>query len=854
MTDWIAFTGAAGDTDAASAFEAQVDAWRSDPFDPHLLARMRPGTYQRSLVMKYLDTLIAWGDQLFTRDTLETVNEAIQLYVFAKQVLGERPAELPAAERPEPRTWNDLQADIDAFGNPLLALENSGAVATSGGVGATGAAASAGLVLSPYFCVPFNRRLLSYWDTLDDRLFKIRNGMNIAGVVRSLPLFQPELDPAALVRAAAAGVDIGAALSDTASVGSYRFSTMLGRAQSLAASVAGLGQALLSALEKRDAEALALLRQEHEGALLDAIEHVRELQVEEAGEALGGLRENLRSAEARLAYYERLLDQGWLQVETDANAKILDAKGLSRAATTVQGIAAVLSMFPEIAIGLGAHVKAGTGTHFFNAFSSTAGTLSGGAGIASMEAGRLTTVASYGRRKAEWKHQVKLAKQEIAALGRQIEAAKLRVEIAKAERENHALQIAHSAQVREWMERKYTRQELYAWMVTQLSTLHFQTWQLAWATARKAEACFRHELGRDDTWIQPVHWDGTRKGLLAGERLRLDLERMDQAYLDLDQRELELTRHVSLARLDPIALAQLRTGGECWFEVPEALFDLDCPGHWFRRLTSVALTAACVTGAQGQVNLRLTLHESTLRVRADLDAVEASVHAYPSVVTSTARQDSGLFDPSRSQPRYLPFERLGAASRWHLAFANPDHRQLDWNSVTDVVLHLQYTARDGGETFRDAVLAALPDALAGLRGGFATVDGTVAASERVVVGLSARRDDPDAWYAAQQAASGSLTLSVGVDRLPWFAVGRDPRVARVHVLTQGTALTGGEVALPDPVPLAGVTAWPPSSDAGLWLGTAEIDAAWPETVAITLTGVDLSQATDVLLVLELEEG
>ena len=33
--------------------------------------------------MKYLDHLIAWGDNLFQQDTMESVMEAEQLYVLA---------------------------------------------------------------------------------------------------------------------------------------------------------------------------------------------------------------------------------------------------------------------------------------------------------------------------------------------------------------------------------------------------------------------------------------------------------------------------------------------------------------------------------------------------------------------------------------------------------------------------------------------------------------------------------------------------------------------------------------------------------------------------------------------------
>jgi hypothetical protein len=44
--------------------------------------------------------------------------------------------------------------------------------------------------------------------------------MNIQGVVRQLPLFEPPIDPALLVQAAAAGIDLGSVL--TVAVSLYR--------------------------------------------------------------------------------------------------------------------------------------------------------------------------------------------------------------------------------------------------------------------------------------------------------------------------------------------------------------------------------------------------------------------------------------------------------------------------------------------------------------------------------------------------------------------------------------------------------------------------------------------------------
>ena len=57
-----------------------------------------------------------------------------------------------------------------------------------------------GIGRSLYFCIPQNQTLLAYWDTVADRLFKIRNSENIEGVFQQLPLFDPPLDPGMLVQ------------------------------------------------------------------------------------------------------------------------------------------------------------------------------------------------------------------------------------------------------------------------------------------------------------------------------------------------------------------------------------------------------------------------------------------------------------------------------------------------------------------------------------------------------------------------------------------------------------------------------------------------------------------------------
>jgi hypothetical protein len=65
---------------AKKDLEDQVFDWRTNPFEPHRIANYRTVAYQKNVVMKYLDNLISWGDYLFRQDSMESINEATQLY------------------------------------------------------------------------------------------------------------------------------------------------------------------------------------------------------------------------------------------------------------------------------------------------------------------------------------------------------------------------------------------------------------------------------------------------------------------------------------------------------------------------------------------------------------------------------------------------------------------------------------------------------------------------------------------------------------------------------------------------------------------------------------------------------
>ena len=171
-------------TDILNGYEAIL----KKPFQPHAVARTRHLAYQYSVVMKYLDNLIAWGDSLFQQDTIESINEATQRYVLAANLLGPRPQRIPPSGSVQPKTFFQLKSLLhDPMGNALVELEgqlplNLTSPPSAGiGSGSESAGSLFGIGRTLYFCIPRNDKLLGYWDTVADRLFKIRHCMNIRG-------------------------------------------------------------------------------------------------------------------------------------------------------------------------------------------------------------------------------------------------------------------------------------------------------------------------------------------------------------------------------------------------------------------------------------------------------------------------------------------------------------------------------------------------------------------------------------------------------------------------------------------------------------------------------------------------
>ncbi len=703
--------------------KAQLDNWERYPFNPHAVARLRNSAYMRSTVMKYVDNLISWGDQLFQRDTLESINEATQLYILAANMLGKKPLRIPPRAEPVDSSYTSLtvQGELDAFSNAKVAIQNFISPSDTN----VPSDADNPLLMS-FFCLPGNSELLAYWETVADRLFKIRNCMNIDGVIRQLPVFQPPIDPGQLVRATAAGLDLNSILADiNASLPNYRFQVMIQKAKDICNDVKNLGSLLLSVLEKKDAEELALLRNNQELKLLDLILDIKEQQKEEAKINVKSLRASRKVIEERKNYYESR------EFKNSSESLYFNSLGLGillqTAQSTAQIAASIMHKVPDVKVGPpfasgftygGSHMGAGT-----RAAADVLGTL---ASINAIGGNMANVHGGHQRRMDDWKFQAKTAALDLKQIDQQIIAAEIRLSIAEKEIKSQKLQIKNSNEINEYLRNKFTNEDLYDYMLGKVSATYFQSYQLAYDTAKKAEKCMEVQLKRDHKPIIKFgYWDSLKKGLLAGEQLGLDLQRLDMAYLDKDIREFELTKHISLRQLAPEALLQLKAVGVCNIELPEWLFDLDNAGHYMRRIMNVAISIPAISGPYTNINCTLSLEDSKIRIDDSLlngimddSHFERYFSGTKSMVTSSGQNDSGLFEPNLRDERYLPFENAGVISNWKLELPNnpndPDDismRQFDYNTITDVVFHVRYCARQGQASFKNAAFQNLTSIL-----------------------------------------------------------------------------------------------------------------------------------------------
>jgi hypothetical protein len=151
-------------------------------------------------------------------------------------------------------------------------------------------------------------------------------------------------------------------------------------------------------------------------------------------------------------------------------------------------------------------------------------------------------------------------------------------------------------------------------------------------------------------------------------------------------------------------------------------------------------------------------------------APQSRALACMSLGVRSAQNDSGLFEVNFRDERYLPFEGAGLISTWQLDMPQ-DCNAFDFDTITDVVINLRYTARYGGDRLRDfarAVAILPPRPAQSYSGSTVPYPAKQTNPQRL---FSLRHEFPSEWYKflhpAATANVQSMSIAVGNERFPF---------------------------------------------------------------------------------------
>ena len=333
------------------------------------------------------------------------------------------------------------------------------------------------------------------------------------------------------------------------------------------------------------------------------------------------------------------------------------------------------------------------------------------------------------------------------------------------------------------LHQKFTNDELYIWMKGEISRWYYEYYRFAFDLARKAERTMKQELMRPELDAQDFmkfnYWDGGRKGLLSGEALFLDIKRMEVAYHDHNKRELELTRDVSLRQLDPVALLTLRNAGACEVTVPEWLYDRDCPGHYMRRIKSVAVSTVRSAAAE-QRGLLHRVAAAKLGAEIAVCSETANICGWASKTTVSSTMRARYSRSSRAAAYAIRdcsiriCMEIGSCRSKAPELSAPgsstcrsEFPAFDYGTIADVILHISYTARQGLDA--GAVTSAIKSLF----------QQTLDAGPNFSLLFTLQQDFADEWQAF--GAGGQFEATIRRNQFPYFTDGKTITITEMEL-------------------------------------------------------------------------
>ncbi|EGT3608826.1 insecticidal toxin protein [Morganella morganii] len=678
-------------------------SWNADPLDsvdPDAVAQNDPMHYKVSTLMKLLDLLIARGDSAYRMLERDTLNEAKMWYMQALGLLGDKPLTAISSAWSNPALSNAAdKTQAKQFHDEISRIRSGGLLPE----------VRTANTLTGLFLPQQNEKLLGYWQTLEMRLFNLRNNLSIDGQPLSLPVFAAPADPAALLSAAAAASGGSKALP-SAAIPAMRFPQALDSARSLTGQLMQFGSSLQGLIERRDAEAMSELLQNQAGELMLSSLRMQEQSLTELDAEKKTLEQSRAGAQSRVDSYRALYDENVSAEEKRTMDLYLSSAILSTSIGVLDMAAAAADMAPNVfgmAVG---------GSRWGGIPKAIGSGIALAASATKITADNISQSEAWRRRRQEWEIQKNNAESEVKQIDAQLEALAVRRTATEMQREHLEIQQAQTQAQLEFLQRKFSNKALYSWLHGRLASIYYRFYDLTATRCMMAEAAFAWQTGETTRYIKPGAWQSSNAGLMAGESLLLNLTEMEQAWLKWNHRTLKVTRTVSLAKVykeydTPVNLAEkiaelLKGSGSgntpaatglsmtadkelyAAFNLKALKIAENYPARLgkTRRIKQISVTLPALTGPYQDVRAVLS-YGGDVRLPDGCKAI----------AVSHGMNDDGQFRLDFNDGHWLPFEGIPVDndSSLFLSFpeATKDEQKALLLSLSDIIIHIRYTIR-----------------------------------------------------------------------------------------------------------------------------------------------------------------
>ena len=265
---------------------------------------------------------------------------------------------------------------------------------------------------------------------------------------------------------------------------------------------------------------------------------------------------------ARQAYYQQLITTGQTSFENTQISELKQAQEFQGASQIVEIAGAIAALIPDFNLGASGFASPVVtaqwgGINVAPSPAAASRVLSAIAALHSYHANMASIMGGWDRRSNRMGLPTDTATKELAQIQSQIAAANVRVQIAQTDVQNQQLQITNAQAVLDFLNTKYTNQELYGWMISDSCYL-LPVLSDGLRTRQTRRGMFALRIGADGLKLHSVRLLGqSEKRAVGWGGPVFRFERMEISYLDQNQRKYEITKYVSLVMFDPLALIAL---------------------------------------------------------------------------------------------------------------------------------------------------------------------------------------------------------------------------------------------------------------------------------------------------------